>query len=99
MAEKHRFPPKSPNGVLDYTFDFTDWLPAGDEITSVLWSSSPSGLTIQTPTNTASTATAFQVKSVQGLSALRRSTTTPTAILTCGSMLTRQPRHDRSAGR
>ena len=34
----------------------------------------------------------FQVKSIQGLCALRRSTTTPTAILEGGKVLMRPPR-------
>src|SRR5215471_1698042 len=46
-----------------------------------------------------SAVTGFQMKSIQGLCALRRSTTTPTAILTCGAMLTTPPRDGRSEGR
>jgi hypothetical protein len=53
---------KDPNAVLDYTFDWTDWLtPVADVIVSVTWLPS-TGITVSTtppPTHTSTTATAF----------------------------------------
>lgn len=50
---------KDPNAVLDYTFDWTQWLlPMADAIASVTWVLS-AGLTKVTSTNSSNTATAF----------------------------------------
>jgi hypothetical protein len=51
---------KDPSAVLDYTVDWTDWLPPGDTITAATWSSN--GVTVAdspAPSNTGSTATAW----------------------------------------
>jgi len=40
-------PSKDPSSILDYGFDWTDWL-AGDTITTSAWSVSPAGLTAVT---------------------------------------------------
>jgi hypothetical protein len=52
---------KTPTDVLDYTFDWSSWLPAGDSISSVTWTVA-SGLIQEgspAPSNTTSTATVW----------------------------------------
>jgi hypothetical protein len=39
---------KDPNADLDYTIDFTAWLPSGDTIASVIWTKT-GGLVLGTP--------------------------------------------------
>ncbi len=36
---------------LDYTVDWTSWMPTGDIVTSALWSSSPAGLSVTSGTH------------------------------------------------
>lgn len=47
---------KDPDANLDYPFDWSDWLPSGDTISSVTWVVS-SGLIQGTTSNTATSAT------------------------------------------
>jgi hypothetical protein len=47
-----------PNAVLDYTIDWSDWLPSGDTILSSSWSV-PAGLTEDSSSNTSTTATVW----------------------------------------
>lgn len=50
---------KDPDAVLDYVFDWTDWLaPLADVIVSVEWVPS-AGITVVSSSNTSATATAF----------------------------------------
>lgn len=49
---------KSPASVLDYSFDWSEWLEAGQTIATSSWSYDP-GLTIESDTNTTTKATAF----------------------------------------
>jgi len=37
-------PAKSPSAVIDYAVDWTDWMAAGDTLSSVVWTV-PSGIT------------------------------------------------------
>ena len=37
-------------GPIDYSVDFTSWLSAGDTVSSVVWSTTPTGLTLSSPT-------------------------------------------------
>lgn len=53
---------KDPDEVIDYTVDWTadDWLASGEEISTSTWSVSPTGsLTIDSESETTTTATAF----------------------------------------
>lgn len=38
---------KSPNDVLDYTYDWTSWIPTGDTINTSTWTAQ-SGITVET---------------------------------------------------
>ena len=42
---------KDPQAVLNYTFDWSDWLPGGVTIASASITSTPVGLTLGTPSN------------------------------------------------
>lgn len=48
-----------PDAKLDYTEDWSDWLDAGIEIDSVVWSIDPTGPTLSNQTNTITAATTF----------------------------------------
>lgn len=57
---------KDPDAVLDYSFDWSEYLtPLGDTISSVTWVTS-SGLTKVSQSNTPTTATAFVSGGVEG---------------------------------
>ena len=56
---------KDPQAVLDYTFDWADWLPSGDTISSVAWEVSP-GVTIASVSNTTTTATIWLSGGTEG---------------------------------
>lgn len=56
MTIKLRLPPKAPDEVLDYTYDWVKVL-RGDRILSSVWSATGLGITANNFTNT--TATAF----------------------------------------
>ena len=49
-------PEKDPLDILDYTIDWTDWLVAGDEISTSKWTM-PTGLTNADDTKTTTTTT------------------------------------------
>lgn len=52
---------KAPNDVLDYTWDWSVWLPTGDTISTVTWTVE-SGITKESspaPSNTTTTATVW----------------------------------------
>jgi hypothetical protein len=44
-------------GPLHYNIEFTSWLKIGDAISTIVWSSSPSGLTLSNQSLTAAVAT------------------------------------------
>jgi len=48
---------KDPDAVLDYTMDWEKWLATGDTISASAWTF-PTGITKDSDTNTATTATA-----------------------------------------
>ena len=48
---------KDPNSVLKYTHDWSDWLTGSEAIDTSVWSVSPSGLTIDSDSETTTTAT------------------------------------------
>lgn len=51
---------KSPDAVLDYTLDWSDMLASGESISSSAWgTSSPTGLTVDSDSETATTTTVF----------------------------------------
>lgn len=51
---------KDPDAVIDYQFDWSNYLPSGDTIATSSWSVAPTGeLAIDSDSNTATTATAF----------------------------------------
>lgn len=56
---------KDPNATLDYTFDWSDWLPSADTISSVAWQVSP-GLTTASVSNTTTTATIWLSGGTEG---------------------------------
>lgn len=39
-------------GPLDYSIDFTNWLSEGDGVSSISWSSYPTGLTLENASET-----------------------------------------------
>ncbi len=47
---------KDPNAVLDFGFDWSDWLAAGETLTVSTWSV-PSGITEESNTNSTTTTT------------------------------------------
>ena len=49
---------KSPAAELDYTVDWSDWLPDGDTISSVVWVV-PAGLTQESASNSTTGATVW----------------------------------------
>jgi hypothetical protein len=49
---------KDPEAVLDYAWDFTAWLEAGETITSHVVTATP-GITVQSSSNTTTTVTAW----------------------------------------
>lgn len=77
--------PIDPDAVLDYQIDWSDWLGAGQSLTSVIWS--VTGAVLDTATFTATTATAW----VSGADSLIGAVT-----LTCHVVddSTPQPRED-----
>lgn len=65
------FPAKHPSSILDYLFDWSDWLPTGDAIASVEWALSPAdGLTQVDTAFTDTTATIWLSGGVSGASVL-----------------------------
>jgi len=48
---------KDPDATVDFVFDWSDWLSAGESIDSVAFAITPVGLTTVTSGNTATTAT------------------------------------------
>ena len=50
---------KDPDDVVDYGFDYVNWLETGEEISGTPTWTVPSGLTKASQTNTTTTATAF----------------------------------------
>lgn len=56
---------KSPASVLDYSFDWSEWLQAGQIIETSSWSSD-TGLTIDSDAKTTTKATAFISGGVEG---------------------------------
>ena len=50
---------KDPDSVLDFTHNWSDWLTGVEEISTSEWSVSPSGLTIDSDSETATTATVW----------------------------------------
>ena len=48
---------KTPSEVLDYTVDWKNWLETYDKITDVVWSCTPTGLTLTNQENDDNTAT------------------------------------------
>lgn len=51
-------PPKDPSAILDYGFEWEDWLD-GDTISTSSWTVSPSGLTASPNTKTSNTTTVW----------------------------------------
>ena len=49
---------KDPQAVLDYVFDWTEWLATSETISTSTWTVTP-GLTLDTSSNTIVTATAW----------------------------------------
>ncbi len=52
------FSTKDPDDILNYTWDFSDWLGTGESISSYSFPDFPSGLTLVTDCNTSSAVTA-----------------------------------------
>jgi hypothetical protein len=50
---------KDPNAVLDYQWDWTDWLPAGDTITTANVSITSGDVTLNSQSNTTTAVTAW----------------------------------------
>lgn len=50
---------KDPNAVLDYMWDWTDWLPAGDTISTADVTLAAGDVVINSESNTTSTVTAW----------------------------------------
>lgn len=46
-----------PDALLDYSVDWSDWLPSTDTIATSTWSISPSGPTLSSSTNDTTTTT------------------------------------------
>ena len=55
MSNDSTFPPKDPAAILDYLFDWSDWLSAGDQIDTVVFTVSD-GVTKQSQNQTATQA-------------------------------------------
>lgn len=55
MTNESTFPPKHPQAILDYLFDWSNWLAAGEEIDTVTFTISP-GLSKQSQQSTISQA-------------------------------------------
>jgi len=49
-------PPKDPDGVVDYQFDWSDWLASGETISTSAWIV-PTGITEDSDSNTTTTTT------------------------------------------
>lgn len=49
---------KDPNAILDYQWDWADWLAVGETISTAVFTV-PTGLTLSSQSNTTTTATAF----------------------------------------
>lgn len=75
---------KSTDSKLDYTVDWSNWLPTGDEISDSSWSV-PSGLTEVTDTNTTTTATIW----ISGGTANKSYTVTNTITTTAGRIVSK----------
>ncbi len=58
---------KDPSAVLDYGFDWSDWLNTGETISSVVWTV-PTGLTKDSQSNTSTIATVWLSSGTAGQS-------------------------------
>ena len=58
---------KDPDAVLDYTWDWSDWLPSGDTIASYTFTV-PAGITKDSDSNTTTAVTAWMSGGTAGLS-------------------------------
>lgn len=58
MAETFTAPVKDPAAVLDYTFDWSDWLVGGDTISTSTWTAED-GITVDSNSKTSTTTTVW----------------------------------------